>query len=103
MICRFFSEDGPLNIFLLYSIVPRFELQSTENKRLQNHVASLKADVNQLKRKMLTVIDKVKILQHEFGIPEDWGEGDLDTSSMVSTGFYGSSSRPTTSDETYHK
>ena len=68
----------------------RFELQSTENKRLQNHVASLKADVHQLKRKMTTVIDKVKLLQKEFDIVEDWGDevpNGLDQSSTVSFGF----------------
>lgn len=32
----------------------RFELQSSENKRLQNHVATLKSDSNQLKRKLVS-------------------------------------------------
>ena len=31
----------------------RFELQTSENKRLQGHVAALKSDTNQLKRKMV--------------------------------------------------
>ncbi len=79
----------------------RFELQSTENKRLQNHVASLKADVNQLKRKMSTVIDKVKILQNEFGIVEDWNADELEQPSTISGtgGFYNSMSRPVTSED----
>jgi hypothetical protein len=32
----------------------RFDLQASENKRLQSHVASLKSDTNQLKRKMVS-------------------------------------------------
>ena len=31
----------------------RFDLQASENKRLQSHVASLKSDTSQLKRKMV--------------------------------------------------
>lgn len=61
----------------------RFDLQSSENKRLQNHVASLKADTNQLKRKLQSTIEKLRKLQHEFGDPEEIEE----ESSIVSLGY----------------
>lgn len=34
----------------------RFELQANENKRLQNHVATLKADSHMLKKKLVRII-----------------------------------------------
>jgi hypothetical protein len=33
----------------------RFELQSNENKRLQNHIASLKSDNHLLKKKLVRI------------------------------------------------
>ena len=66
---------------------------------MQGHVATLKADVHQLKRKMTTVIDKVKVLQNEFGIVEDWNEGELETQSVMSgTGAYYGMSRPSSTE-----
>eukprot|EP01041_Mallomonas_annulata_P003734 gene3734-7417_t len=45
----------------------RFELQDAENKRLQQHIASLKAENNQLQRKMVVVEERVKMLEKEMG------------------------------------
>lgn len=63
--------------------------------------------MHQLKRKMGTVIEKVKILQNEFGIVEDWNADEsndlaqgsiMSTSSPFGTNTY-SMSRPVTSEK----
>mmetsp|Transcript_22336 Transcript_22336/g.37366 ORF Transcript_22336/g.37366 Transcript_22336/m.37366 type:complete len:194 (-) Transcript_22336:295-876(-) len=69
----------------------RFELQSSENKRLQSNVASLKADSNQLKRKMQSTIEKLRKLQTEFGDPDMEEE-----SSVIFSTTGGIDSRPNT-------
>lgn len=61
----------------------RFELQSTENKRLQNNIASLKAEANQTKRKLHSTAEKLKKLKQEFGDPEDNQDDDLSFSGSV--------------------
>mmetsp|Transcript_34537 Transcript_34537/g.35205 ORF Transcript_34537/g.35205 Transcript_34537/m.35205 type:complete len:189 (+) Transcript_34537:159-725(+) len=45
----------------------RFELQDAENKRLQQHVATLKAENNQLQRKLAAMEDRVRNLEVEMG------------------------------------
>jgi len=52
----------------------RFEIQASENKRLQSAIATLKSDSNQTKRKLQSTIEKLRKLQREFGDPDDLEE-----------------------------
>lgn len=75
----------------------RFELQANENKRLQNHVATLKADSHMLKKKLQATVDRLKKLQMEFG------DGDLDLEedlSILSVSGTATLSRPNTTSMT---
>mmetsp|Transcript_6293 Transcript_6293/g.8780 ORF Transcript_6293/g.8780 Transcript_6293/m.8780 type:complete len:184 (-) Transcript_6293:244-795(-) len=60
----------------------KFELQSTENKRLQNNIASLKAESNQTKRRLHITVEKLKKLKADFGDPDEQFDDD---SSLMST------------------
>jgi plasmid maintenance system antidote protein VapI len=72
----------------------KFELQSSENKRLQNTVASLKAESNQTKRKLQKTAESLKKLKAEFGDAEDDPSADdFETMSIMSAAF---STRPNT-------
>mmetsp|Transcript_18399 Transcript_18399/g.19156 ORF Transcript_18399/g.19156 Transcript_18399/m.19156 type:complete len:188 (+) Transcript_18399:62-625(+) len=45
----------------------RFELQNAENKRLQQHITTLKAENHQLQSELTKVTERVKQLESEFG------------------------------------
>mmetsp|Transcript_6019 Transcript_6019/g.8425 ORF Transcript_6019/g.8425 Transcript_6019/m.8425 type:complete len:192 (+) Transcript_6019:52-627(+) len=60
----------------------KFELQATENKRLQNNIASLKAESNQTKRRLHITVEKLKKLKSDFGDPDEPFDDD---SSLLST------------------
>lgn len=74
----------------------RFELQTNENKRLQSHIASLKADNTMLKRKLQGTIEKLRKLQQEFGDPDDPFEEESSIISATGTFNGGNSTRPHT-------
>mmetsp|Transcript_8475 Transcript_8475/g.12638 ORF Transcript_8475/g.12638 Transcript_8475/m.12638 type:complete len:192 (+) Transcript_8475:107-682(+) len=54
----------------------RFELQTAENKRLQQHVTSLKAENHQLQRDLAMVLERLKKLELEFGEDENVEENE---------------------------